>query len=534
MVIGKMICQAMILVLVCYYASSATPISGPLTDTLYNSGSPYEIVGDIYVPPFAHLIIEPAVVMNFQGNYSFHVNNGAVLGAIGTEADSIYFTCDTLLVPGGWGGIFFDTSGSGCIVQYCRIEFSKNGGIVGFRANPNIVNCHFTHNWPFHSDQFPRESSGISFSNGSHPIIQYNLIDNNFWAHIFGILIYNSSAEIIGNTITHLSGYQAIYLNNSYDVALRNNVIANNNGEDGTAIRAVYGQNLVIEGNLISNNNGWSSGEIALIDYMTNVIFRSNILSHNTALTGNIAPIFHFIDCDLVMAGNIIANNHATRYPGVAITGNVRLFANNVFVNNVSDRNIPVFLGNAPKIENCIFWNNLPPQIDSILNYIYCDIQGGYPGHGNIDTDPLFRDTTSGDYHLMSIACGDAFESPCIDAGSPLYYDDSLLCNWGLGTTLCDIGAYGGVSSYCIYDAGDVNGDGGANGIDVVYFVNYLKGGPDPIIYCNCANQPYFYPAADVNGNCEVNGLDVTYFVRFLKSQVPALHYCANCPPAGR
>jgi hypothetical protein len=59
----------------------------------------------------------------------------------------------------------------------------------------------------------------------------------------------------------------------------------------------------------------------------------------------------------------------------------------------------------------------------------YCDIQGGWPGEGNIDVDPLFADPASGDYHLKSRAgrwdlnsqnwAQDDVTSPCIDAGDP-------------------------------------------------------------------------------------------------------------------
>jgi hypothetical protein len=42
----------------------------------------------------------------------------------------------------------------------------------------------------------------------------------------------------------------------------------------------------------------------------------------------------------------------------------------------------------------------------------FCDIQGSYPGIGNIDADPMFVDTANGDFHLQ-------VGSPCIDAGDP-------------------------------------------------------------------------------------------------------------------
>jgi hypothetical protein len=73
-------------------------------------------------------------------------------------------------------------------------------------------------------------------------------------------------------------------------------------------------------------------------------------------------------------------------------------------------------------ITNCIFWDNAPDEIydaqsSSIISY--SDVQGGWAGTGNIDTDPCFVqsgywDVNSawiyGDYRLL-------FGSSCIDAG---------------------------------------------------------------------------------------------------------------------
>jgi hypothetical protein len=90
------------------------------------------------------------------------------------------------------------------------------------------------------------------------------------------------------------------------------------------------------------------------------------------------------------------------------------------------------------------------------------------------------------------------------------------------------------VEGGCNYIAGDINGNGTSNGVDIVYGVNYLKGGLYPPADCGgiCPQPSPFYAAGDVNGNCVFNGIDITYFVRYLKLQVPSLLYCADCPPA--
>jgi hypothetical protein len=59
----------------------------------------------------------------------------------------------------------------------------------------------------------------------------------------------------------------------------------------------------------------------------------------------------------------------------------------------------------------------------------YSDIEGGHPGPGNFDLDPLFVDAASGDYHLTP-------GSPCIDAGVPLASFDEPDC------TRADVGVF--------------------------------------------------------------------------------------------
>jgi len=89
----------------------------------------------------------------------------------------------------------------------------------------------------------------------------------------------------------------------------------------------------------------------------------------------------------------------------------------------------------------------------------------------------------------------------------------------------------------CPYTPGDINANGVANGVDVIFAVNFFKGGEVPPADCGapmgpCAPSSPFYAAGDVNGSCTFNGIDITYFVSFLKGG-PSIHYCPNCPPAG-
>jgi parallel beta-helix repeat protein len=112
--------------------------------------------------------------------------------------------------------------------------------------------------------------------------------------------------------------------------------------------------------------------------------------------------------------------------------------------------------GGIPTITNSIIWANSPQQIAGTrgpVSVTYSDIQGGFPGEGNIDADPLFTDPDNGDYHLKSQAGRwdpnsqtwvlDEVTSPCIDAGdmsTPIGFEP--FPNGGV----VNMGAYGGTA----------------------------------------------------------------------------------------
>jgi len=105
--------------------------------------------------------------------------------------------------------------------------------------------------------------------------------------------------------------------------------------------------------------------------------------------------------------------------------------------------------GGRVTITNSIFWSNEADEnhdeIDneqSVIVY-YSDVHQGWHGPGgiNIEANPLFR---LDEYHLESLECGNAHDSPCIDKGNLWDIDGRMGCDYGLGTDRADQGAYGG------------------------------------------------------------------------------------------
>jgi hypothetical protein len=112
----------------------------------------------------------------------------------------------------------------------------------------------------------------------------------------------------------------------------------------------------------------------------------------------------------------------------------------------------------SAQIANSILWGNSSPLV--VGQYASATVghslvEGGWPGTGNIDVDPLFADALNGDLRLLS-------GSPCIDAGDNLAVPPTLLLdldgknrflddllapdtgNPGMMLPIIDMGAYEG------------------------------------------------------------------------------------------
>ena len=130
-----------------------------------------------------------------------------------------------------------------------------------------------------------------------------------------------------------------------------------------------------------------------------------------------------------------------------------------------------------PTLENCIVWQNQIIVLSGSVVFVeYSDVQGGWPGIGNIDADPLFVDPDNGDYRLQS-------GSPAIDAGhnwviagfaetdldgNPRFVADPADFDPGCGIpAVVDMGAYefqiGGPFPIRL---GDIDGDGTVGIVD--------------------------------------------------------------------
>ena len=140
-----------------------------------------------------------------------------------------------------------------------------------------------------------------------------------------------------------------------------------------------------------------------------------------------------------------------------------------------------------PVITNCIFWEDFPYEIEndgsSAPVVSYCDVQGSYPGSGNINLDPnfaseLYLKSQVGRWNpTIEAWVVDTQHSPCIDAGDPNSDWSGEL--WPHGERI-NMGAYGGTpqASMSLSNVGnvaDLNHDGIVNLVDWGLFVDKWK-----------------------------------------------------------
>jgi hypothetical protein len=310
----------------------------------------------------------------------------------------------------------------------------------------------------------------------------------------------------------------------------------------------------IITGFTLQNGNAYFGGGIYCHDSNPKISY--NIIRDNLAFGFEVPIVGGGIFCSSsnprilnnTITGNVVIGSYGSSGGGICCEESSPIIVNNTINSNSADFGAGIFctLNSNPDIVNTIIWGDYS-SYNSEVDYdgssspfiIYCDIQGGWPGIGNIENDPLFRDPENGDLHLMSTACGDPYDSPCIDIGAPVIEDSLLACSRGLATILSDMGAYGGgviIASCNDYVIGDFNCSGLFNIGDIVAAYRFLiYWEPIPPLICQCPpGTGNIWPIAmDLNNSCAFNIADIIDGYSKLKTSSPELIPCLECPPEG-
>jgi len=183
-----------------------------------------------------------------------------------------------------------------------------------------------------------------------------------------------------------------------------------------------------ILGNVIEGNQAAYGGGIAA--YGTYVAIENNVIRENFATNGGGGIVFK----DCIAGGPRVINN--VIYGNITDQWGGGIFAwtnSRVSVENATITLNTAFLDgggiacnntSAVIIKNSIIWGDnaaseiyIEPGPGASPTITFSDVEGGYPGTGNIDEDPLFVHGPYGDFYLSQIAAGQLVDSPCVNTG---------------------------------------------------------------------------------------------------------------------
>jgi len=357
--------------------------------------------------------------------------SGTILEGFTITGGSDWEPFDDIETIGYGGGMYNENSSprvtdcvfSGNVARFGAGMYNSNGG-------PTVTRCTFT-------DNYAGNGGGI-FNENSDPVLTHCTFSGNGARWSGGGMSGGGGAD----TLTHCT-------------------FRGNTAHMGGALSGVHA---VSDCEFIGNGASYG-GAIATVG----TIFHCTFLENDASLGGSIVGAKGVGGCtflrnaDGLFDAGVVVNCTFREDLGAAAVANVHVVINCTFINNTgagmmarSDGPSLVthctFTGNRVGIThfhegdtvvaNCVLWDNILAAIQGPATVTYSNIEGGWEGEGNIDSNPLFADVQG------RLSAG----SPCIDAGTnnppaglmpiDLESNPRPLDGNGDGNAVADMGAY--------------------------------------------------------------------------------------------
>ena len=253
---------------------------------------------------------------------------------------------------------------TGCTISGHYFHGVIGNGITCTTSSPTVTDCVISDN-----------AYGITLSVDSKPAITHSTISGNSSSGIYSNTSSPTinSCSITGNQDAGIVGLTSI-------ITIAKSIISGNSGRGG----------IYCDGNTPS--------------FIPDCTIASNAADYGGGIYCHIAAA--------TITNSIIFGNSAT-YNGGGIFAqkcSPPIITNSTISGN-SGGGVYTDDTSTPTIKNCIFWGDSGSEINNLSTVTYSDIQGGFSGPGNMNTDPRFIDAHHGNFHLAS-------GSQCIDVGT--------------------------------------------------------------------------------------------------------------------
>ncbi len=338
-------------------------------------------------------------------NCTFVSNSASSGGAVcnSWKSKPTLTNCVFIVNTANYGGGGMSNSYSSPILTNCTFTANSankgNGGGVLVHctgsSRPILTNCLFSSN--------SASKGGAISCTGTGPL-PFSGMPPSPWR---GPIITNCT--ISGNSASAGAG---IY--NSYSVPILSNCTLSGNSasESGGGIHNTFHANIMVTNCTFSGNSakydGGGMANSSSNPTLTNCIFTGNSADSGGSMYNDWSSP--------TLANCTFAQNSANNGNALACDSYLQQYPSNLV------------------LTNCILWDGadeIRNNDNSVISITYSDVQDGWPGEGNIDSDPLFVDPgywdangtpddanddvwVDGDYHLLR-------NSYCIDAGDPNY-----------------------------------------------------------------------------------------------------------------
>jgi hypothetical protein len=330
------------------------------------------------------------------------------------------------------GGIF--CVGASPTIRNCTISGCRAGNIGSGRYNygggvsnkdgscPTLINCTFTGN----SAQY----GGGMHNRFSNPTIINCTFTDNLAQYAGAMYNYESNPMVTSCAFNGNQAYYAgaIYVRAGSDAMVTNCTFTNNFGDSKGG--GIYNKGVATLANCTFTNNtgefrggGMNNEGTASL---TNCTFSGNAASASNGNGGGISTL----GGSSTLKNCLFIGNSASFYgAGVYCQSANHTMVNCTFAENSVGRHGKALATSSAcqvQLTNGILWDGgdeiheIAGFEPSTITVQYSDIQGGWGGTGNINSDPCFVTGPEGDYYLSQIAAGQAVDSPCLDAGSDL------------------------------------------------------------------------------------------------------------------